>query len=79
MTVNHVFHARTKHIELDFHFVREKVTAGALTTRYVPSQSQIADLFTKAVSKDSFHKFRLKLGVLPPPPPSLRGTDKEVS
>uniref|UniRef100_A0A2N9J9N7 Reverse transcriptase Ty1/copia-type domain-containing protein n=1 Tax=Fagus sylvatica TaxID=28930 RepID=A0A2N9J9N7_FAGSY len=38
----------------------------------------IADLFTKAVSKDVFHRFRSKLGVLPPPPSNLRGTDKEI-
>uniref|UniRef100_A0A2N9FEC2 Reverse transcriptase Ty1/copia-type domain-containing protein n=1 Tax=Fagus sylvatica TaxID=28930 RepID=A0A2N9FEC2_FAGSY len=74
-----LFHACTKHIELDYHFVREKVTAGALTTHYVPSQSQIADLFTKVTPKDLFHRFRSKLGVLHSPPSSLRGTDKENS
>jgi hypothetical protein len=76
LTVNLVFHARTKHIELDVHFVREKVVVGQLVTRFVPTHLQIADIFTKALSKDSFHGLRSKLGVMPPPTSYLRGSDK---
>ena len=36
MTINHVFHARSKRIELDYHFVREKVANGVLVTRFIP-------------------------------------------
>uniref|UniRef100_A0A2N9EMH7 Reverse transcriptase Ty1/copia-type domain-containing protein n=1 Tax=Fagus sylvatica TaxID=28930 RepID=A0A2N9EMH7_FAGSY len=75
-TVNLVFHARTKHIELDVHFVREKVATGALVTQFVPTHLQIADILTKALSKDSFHGLRSKLGVMPSPTSSLRGSDK---
>lgn len=46
LTANPVFHARTKHIEVDFHFVREKVALGALEVRFVLSADQTADVFT---------------------------------
>jgi hypothetical protein len=61
LTVNPIFHARMKHIEVDFHFVREKVAAGALKVRFISTQDQLADIFTKALGRDSFD--RLKYGL----------------
>ena len=78
MTVKPVFHARTKHIKLDVHFVREKVVASALVTRFVPSHLQLVDIFNKALPKASFHGLRSKLGVVPLPPSSLRGSAKSM-
>ena len=57
MTVNPVFHAHSKHIELDYHFVREKVASGVLITHFLPSSLQVADIFTKALPKTSFQVF----------------------
>uniref|UniRef100_A0A2N9FFL0 Reverse transcriptase Ty1/copia-type domain-containing protein n=1 Tax=Fagus sylvatica TaxID=28930 RepID=A0A2N9FFL0_FAGSY len=48
MTINPVFHSRTKHIAIDYHFVREKVALGTLTTQFIPSSSQVADILYKA-------------------------------
>ena len=76
MAKNPIHHARTKHIELDYHFVREKVTCGLLTTKYIPSLQQTADIFTKPLSKELFFKFQYKLGIHSMAMPSLRGADK---
>jgi hypothetical protein len=49
MSANTVQHRRTKYIELDIHFVQEKVALGALRGLHVPSNSQFADIFTKGL------------------------------
>lgn len=75
MIVNPVFHGRIKHIELDYHYVRERVALGALETRFVPSKHQPVDIFTKPLYKALFLDSRLKLGLVFDPRHSLRGSE----
>lgn len=61
MTINPIFHSLSKHIELDYHFVRERVSMGLLITRHVSSTSQIEDVFIKPMCKASLRYFQHKL------------------
>jgi len=49
IVANLIFHVRTCNIEIDYDFAQEHVARGALRTRYVPSDEQLADIFTKGL------------------------------
>lgn len=63
MTKNPVISTRSKHIALDFHFIREQVESQKLCISHVSSVDQIADVFTKPLHKDRFTYIRDKLQV----------------
>lgn len=52
-----MFHPRTKHIELHYHEIRHVVNKGIVEVKYVPTDEQVADIFTKALPKAKFEKF----------------------
>ncbi|GKE32364.1 ribonuclease H-like domain-containing protein [Tanacetum coccineum] len=62
-----ITHLRTKHIEIDIHFVRDLVAVGQVRVLHVPSRYQFADIFTKGLPSALFEEFRTSLSVRCPP------------
>ncbi|XP_062118705.1 secreted RxLR effector protein 161-like [Humulus lupulus] len=61
---NLVFHARTKHVEVHYHFLREKVLQEEIEMRQINTDDQVADIFTKGLSTIKFAKFRTQLNLV---------------
>ncbi|XP_021820576.1 uncharacterized protein LOC110762280 [Prunus avium] len=76
MAANPVFHSRTKHVAIDYHFIRERLTAGSHQVRFISSQDQLADVFTKGLPAARFA--HLVSNLVTYPASSLRGSVREL-
>ena len=67
LTGNPSHHDRSKHIAIDYHFVREHVDDGDVIVRYVPTKFQLADIVTKGLSSSQFLFLKSNMSICSPP------------
>lgn len=60
---NPIQHDHTKHIEVDRHFIKEKIKSRQISTSFVTTKHQLADIFTKGISRTMFDSIVSKLGM----------------
>ena len=64
LSKNPVFHDKSKHIDIKYHYIKYMVQRGAVKLQYFVIDEQIADVLTKLLARVKFEYFREKLGVL---------------
>ena len=80
LSYNPVFHEKSKHFEVDYHFTRQKVEDKTISVQFIPSQEQPADILTKSLGRTKFEACRLKLHLQPAQAPHIStSTDDEGS
>lgn len=61
---NPVFHERSKHIDLRYHFIRDCLEDGSISTSYISTSDQLADILTKSLGRVKFQELRAKIGMV---------------
>ncbi|GJT21922.1 hypothetical protein Tco_0891859 [Tanacetum coccineum] len=61
---NPVLHSRTKHIDIRLHFIRDHILKGDIELHFIPTQYQLADIFTKPLDEPTFKRLIVELGML---------------
>jgi hypothetical protein len=64
LSKNPVFHDRSKHIDIIYHFIRDRIQKGKMKLQYISTNEQVADILTKPLEKGKFLFFRDRLGVV---------------